>query len=244
MALMNALPLLGEIKQALVDLLQKGETYMIYSNKLPTTLEDRYFLQDVLGKGEWFMYEKVPHTKTVSFNTLIPGVWISVVFSERDPKEPILEMVEIARQPSIMTIPPEDYQDSFRRFEKDVLTMGEYLHPFSLKVLKAFKKFVQSGEEISLSDPEGLENLTYYLLTEDVIVIENKNQDWKITSTNYPGLWVKWSKENRPLEIFVGDFPHIIKPTDEDIKKGIQLLEERKKKYLPKYQNKMDIPLL
>ncbi len=240
---MNALPLLGEIKQALTDLLEKGEPYIIYSNKLPTTLEDRYFLQDVLGKGGWFMYERVMHTKTVAFNTLIPGVWIEVVFSERDPKEPILEMVEVDFSPSVFTIPREDMENSLRKFREDLPQFRDYLGDFVLKVENLFEKSLQ-GEGFYLKNPEGVEKLAYYMITDSELVIENKRDGRKITSTNYYGLWLEYDPRGNPVALHIGNFPEELKPSKEKLKKAIDLLEERKGKFLPKYRNKVDLPLL
>jgi hypothetical protein len=243
MALMNALPILGEIKQALKELAEGGEPYVIYSNKLPTTLEDRYFLQDVLGKGGWFMYEKVLHTKEVAFNTLIPGVWIEVVFSDRDPKEPILEMVRVDLSPLAFTYPREDYLRGFENFKKDAMSFKDYLKPFAFEVLKAFEEFVGEGKPARL-EGEGLENLTYYLVTEGVLVLENKKENYEIVSTNYEGLWLEREKGGKPRALFVGDFPHTLKPTREQLLKAPEILEKRKEHFLPKYQKRVDLPLL
>ncbi|RTZ69210.1 MAG: hypothetical protein DSZ30_02955 [Aquificaceae bacterium] len=241
---MNADPLLGEIRSALVDLLEKGEPYTIYSNKLPTTLEDRYFLQDVLGKGDWFMYEKVLHTKTVAFNTLIPGVWIEVVFSERNPAEPILEMVQVNWSPPVFTIPKEDSQNGFKKFTEDIEEYKNYVTPFAREVAKAYETFLKTGEGFILENPEGVENLTIYLITESELVLENKRSGEKIVSSNYYGIWIGYNSEGTPIRLFIGDFPKNLKPTKEDLKKAIDLLEERRKQFLPKYTNKVNLPLL
>ncbi|RTZ59546.1 MAG: hypothetical protein DSZ31_03805 [Gammaproteobacteria bacterium] len=241
---MNADPLLGEIRSALVDLLEKGEPYTIYSNKLPTTLEDRYFLQDVLGKGDWFMYEKVLHTKTVAFNTLIPGVWIEVVFSERNPAEPILEMVQVNWSPPVFTIPKEDAQNGFKKFTEDIEEYKNYVTPFAREVAKAYETFLKTGEGFILENPEGVENLTIYLITESELVLENKRSGEKIVSSNYYGIWIGYNPEGTPIKLFIGDFPKSLKPTKEDLKKAIDLLEERRKQFLPKYTNRVNLPLL
>ncbi len=241
---MNAIALLGEIKQALKDLLKKNEPYIIYSNKLPTTLEDRYFLQDVIGKGELFMYEKVVHTKTVSFNTKIPGVWIEVVFSERDPKEPILEVVRVDRSPLTFTHQREDLEEGFKKFSSDVEEYRKLLHPFALEVRRAFEDYLKGAKGKTLSSPEGLQNLTYYIVTDGQLVIENKKNGHEIVSTNYHGIWLERDKDKNPVAVHIGDFPEEFKPTDEELEKAPQILEERKKHFLPKYENKADIPLL
>ena len=241
---MNALPVLGEIKQAIKDLLEKGEPYLIYSNKMPTTLEDRYFLQDVLGKGRWFMYEKVLHTKAVAFNTLIPGVWIELIFSDKDPKEPILEMVRVDYSPLNFTMPKEDLEVGFKKFAEEVRALKGVLHPFAEELVRAFEDYLKTGKGVSFENPEGLENLTYYLLTDDTIVIEDKKDGGEITSTIYYGIWLEKDRNKNYRAVHIGNFPQPLKPTEEDLKRAITLIEERKKHFLPKYQNKADIPLL
>lgn len=243
MALMNAVPLLGEIKQAIEDLLNKGEPYTIYSNKLPTTLEDRYFLQDVLGKGNLFMYEKVMHTKTVAFNTLIPGVWIEVVFSERDPKEPILEMVQVNYSPPVFTIPREDMESSLKKFKKDVEEFKNLLPKEIDDIVEAFEGALE-GRETVIENRALLKELVYYLITDTELVIEDKQSGHKIASTNYYGLWLEYDTEENPVKLYVGNFPKPLKPTEEDLKRALELVERRKKQFLPKYQNKVDLPLL
>jgi len=245
MALMNALPLLEEIKEAIKTLLEQGKEHTIYSNKMPTTLEDRYFLKDVLGKGDWFMFERVPHTKAVAFNTLVPGVWIELFFSERDPKEPILEMVRIDRSPLSFTMAPEDLRVGFEKFKNDAAQMrGLLKEDFVKELLTAYERLASKLLPATFSDPEGIENLTYYAVVEGELVLENESKKRRIYSTNYHGLWLEKDWEDRPLALHLADFPEFLKPSDGDLKRALELLEERKKIFLPKYQKRADIPLL
>jgi len=241
---MNALPVVEELKRALKELAEKGEPYTIYSNKMPTTLEDRYFLQEVLGKGDWFMYERVLHTKAVAFNTLIPAVWIELIFSERDPKEPILESVRVDFSPLNFTFPREDLETGFEKFKKDLEGFKKYLHPFAFEVSEAFEGYLTGGKPAVLKDPEGLQNLTYYLLSEGELILENEKEGRVITSTNYYGLWLERDREGNYSALMVGDFPPPLKPSVEEVKRAVTLLEERKNRFLPKYRGRVDLPLL
>ncbi|NPB05394.1 MAG: hydrogenase expression/formation protein [Aquificae bacterium] len=243
MALMNALPLLAEIKQALEDLVKKGEPYAIYSNKLPTTLEDRYFLQEVLGKGEWFMYEKVPHTKAVAFNAEVPGVWIEVFFSERDPNEPILEVVAVDFTPPTFTFPVEDLKEGIKKFEEDLRRFETRLTPFAFEVAELYRK-TPEGKSFTPEDPKGVENLVYHLLAEGELVLENKRSGQKIVSTVYPGIWVEYDREEKPVRLHLGAFPPAARPSPERVKEAPRILEERKQRFLPKYEKRVDLPLL
>jgi len=242
---MNALPLLEEIKTALKNLLTTGSNYVIYSNKMPTTLEDRYFLQEVLGKGKWFMYERVLHTKAVAFNTLIPGVWIELIFSERDPKEPILEMVRIDFSPLSFTLTAEDLEVGLKKLKRDMEQFKNFLPVDAMEVAEALEEFLNFRKASLFEDSDLLRSLTYYLLTDDVLVLENKEEDKEIVSTNYWGLWLEKNRRSGEYtKLYIGDFPHLLKPTAEDIKRALSLLEERKERFLPKYQKRKDIPLL
>jgi len=197
-----------------------------------------------LGKGNLFMYEVVRHTKTVSFNTLIPGVWINVFFSDINPTEPILEMVEINFFPEVFSIPKEDGEEALKRFKDDVNQMRDYLNPFAFEVLEKFEESLKGDKDFILENPEGIENLTYYLLTPAELVIEDKtNPDRKIVSTNYPYLWLEYEKET-PVRLYIGNFPLPLKVKREQLPESVKILENRAKELLPKYRNKVDLPLL
>jgi len=77
--LMNAIPLLREILQALKDLYHKGEEHVIFVNKLPISPEDREVLLDALGEGQIKIYYRSKTQPAEWRETALYGVWIGVV---------------------------------------------------------------------------------------------------------------------------------------------------------------------
>jgi hypothetical protein len=167
-----------------------------------------------------------------------------VVFSERNPSEPILEMVRVDWSPPVFTIPKEDAQKGYEKFASDVEEYKTYLTPFAQKVVRLYEEFLKTGKGFVLEDPEGVKNLTTYLVTESELIIENKKSGEKIVSGNYYGLWIGYNPQGEATKLFIGDFPKSLKPTKGDIEKALKLLEERKNRFLPKYGKRVDLPLL
>lgn len=70
----NALPVLHEIKHALVALLERGEETMIDLGAIPFAPGDERQLADVLGDGEVAAVVSVLGESQI-YETKIPGVW-------------------------------------------------------------------------------------------------------------------------------------------------------------------------
>lgn len=121
--LMNAIPILKEILQALKDLYEKGEEHIIYINKLPITPEDRELLLDVLREGQvkitYFSKTQPAEWK----ETGIYGVWIGVI-KNRDNK-PVLETIEITFFPKLASAQREDVAESIEYLEEKIKEIEE-----------------------------------------------------------------------------------------------------------------------
>ncbi|HIQ49346.1 MAG TPA: hydrogenase expression/formation protein [Aquifex aeolicus] len=121
--LMNAIPILKEILQALKDLYEKGEEHIIYINKLPITPEDRELLLDVLREGQvkitYFSKTQPAEWK----ETGIYGVWIGVI-KNRDNK-PVLETIEITFFPKLASAQREDVAESIKYLEEKIKEIEE-----------------------------------------------------------------------------------------------------------------------
>ena len=113
--LMNALPILTEVLQALKDLLEKGETHTIYINKVPITPEDREAILDTLGEGQVRIYYESKTQPAEWRETGIYGVWIGVIY-DRD-RKPILETIEITDFPRLAASQREDMEEALRVLE-------------------------------------------------------------------------------------------------------------------------------
>ncbi len=121
--IMNSLPLLKEILQALRDLYERGEEHVIYVNKLPITPEDRELLLDVLGEGQVRITYKSKTQPAEWRETGIYGVWIGVI-KDRDDK-PILETIEITFFPKLASAQKEDIAESIEYLERKIKEVEE-----------------------------------------------------------------------------------------------------------------------
>ena len=116
--LMNSIPILKEILQALKDLYEKGEEHIIYINKLPITPEDRELLLDVLGEGQVRISYKSKTQPAEWWETGIYGVWVGII-KDRDGK-PILETIEITFFPKLASAQKEDIKESIDYLEEKI----------------------------------------------------------------------------------------------------------------------------
>jgi len=122
--LMNALPILTEILQALRDFYEKGEEHTIYINKIPITPEDRELILDTLGEGN-VRISYIAKTQPAEWReTGIYGVWIGVIY-DRD-RKPILETIEITDYPKLAAAQMEDIRQSIELLENRLRSIKEH----------------------------------------------------------------------------------------------------------------------
>ncbi len=114
--LMNAVPILTEILEALREFYEKGEEHVIYINKVPITPEDREVILDVLGEGQVKISYDSKTQPTEWRETGIYGVWIGVMY-DRD-RKPILETIEITDFPRLAASQREDIGESIKVLEE------------------------------------------------------------------------------------------------------------------------------
>lgn len=120
---MNALPILHEVLKALEDFIEKGESHIIYTNKIPLSDEDKELLLDVLGEGNIKIEYKTKREYITFKETSLIGVWLGVIHDVE--KKPILEILEINSFPFMLQAPKEDMEESMKRL-KDILKDLEY----------------------------------------------------------------------------------------------------------------------
>ncbi|MCI0390900.1 MAG: hydrogenase expression/formation protein [Acidobacteria bacterium] len=115
MELMNANPVLNEIKHALRVLCERGETHTINIMNFPLTTEDMKFLDEVLGRG----------VITISYDGLestfwqeskIAGVWWGEYRNAYG--RVTLRTIEITEFPALAKSQPDDIMDGIRRLDE------------------------------------------------------------------------------------------------------------------------------
>ena len=113
--LMNAVPILTEVLEALKEFLEKGEEHIIYINKVPITPEDREAILDTLGEGHVKIYYDSKTQPAEWRETGIYGVWIGIIYDRE--KKPVLETIEITDFPRLAAAQREDMEESVRVLE-------------------------------------------------------------------------------------------------------------------------------
>ncbi len=114
--LMNAIPILTEVLEALKEFYKSGREHIIYINKLPITPEDRELILDVLGNGSVKINYSSKTQPAEWRETGIYGVWIGIIY-DRDNK-PALETIEITDFPQLARAQREDIEEAIKLLEE------------------------------------------------------------------------------------------------------------------------------
>jgi len=105
----NVLPLLHEIRHALRQLLDTGETTTIDLRGLPMAPGEQARLLDFLGKGE-ISVQMDALGKSEIIETRYPGIWLIVHYNSN--QEVMGKFIEITRIPAILEAQTEDMEDA------------------------------------------------------------------------------------------------------------------------------------
>jgi hydrogenase-1 operon protein HyaF len=103
----NAVPILNEIRHALITLLESGQETIIDLQSLPLGPADETQLMEALGSGE---VEARLDTlgKSIIRETQVSGVWMVEHYNVDE--QPLSKFIEITHIPSILKAQPEDIQ--------------------------------------------------------------------------------------------------------------------------------------
>jgi len=101
----NVLPLLHEIRHALVALLDSGQTTVIDLQRLPFSPADESTLWEILGQGE-VTAQLIAFGRSLIRETRYPGVWRIEYLDAAD--RPGSRFIEIAFIPALLKAQPED----------------------------------------------------------------------------------------------------------------------------------------
>jgi hydrogenase-1 operon protein HyaF len=124
MDLMNAMALLDEIKHALVELKETGETRLINILNFPLTDEDLQYLDAVLGRGNLTIdYRGAEHTFWQE--SKIAGVWWGEYRNANN--KVTLRAIEVADFPQLAKAQPEDVEIGIAKLEAAIA--GQLLNP-------------------------------------------------------------------------------------------------------------------
>lgn len=105
----NVLPLLHEIRHALIQLLDTGETTSIDLRGLPLAPGELERLTDILGRGE-ISAQLNALGKSEIYETSFPGIWLITHYNTNE--EIMGKFIEITRMPEILEAQADDMKDA------------------------------------------------------------------------------------------------------------------------------------
>ena len=124
----NALPLLHEIRHALIKLLESGKTTVIDLSRLPLGPGDEAQLLDILGNGE-VVAQINALGKSIIRETHLTGVWLVEHFTSD--AQPIAKLIEISYIPDLLKAAPEDVCEGVAWLNRRLAANGGDSHEIS-----------------------------------------------------------------------------------------------------------------
>jgi len=221
--IMNVLPVLKEITDALEQLLQGGEPHFIYTNKMPFSPEDIQLLSDLFRRGEVEITDNTTNNKSVVYNTRYPGVWVTTLWGRTLEFTPILEIVEINWYPQVVAFPPEDVAQGVRQFLTAVAEVTQ-IPPSVKQQLHRELQGVSPEKEIRWNLEGEWESLLHYVLAPGSLSITSPTV--RITATRFWGVWLgHWAQGRR--ELMVTPFPQVLRAYKGDVRMGLERLRQK-----------------
>lgn len=110
--------LLGEINAALERLVECGDTWVIFSNRMGLSQEDREILRSFLGTGTVKIKLDDGAEPAEWQETSYAGVWIGAYFNRA--AEPVVETIEVCWVPDVAKAQREDVIQSLRQLTEGV----------------------------------------------------------------------------------------------------------------------------
>ena len=115
----NVKPILHEIRHALVDLLDSGNTSMIDLRSIPLAPGEEETIISTLGQGEVHArLDALGRSDVVE--TMYPGVWLVTHYNENEAV--IGRFIEITEIPAILKSQREDMSDALKELTQELET--------------------------------------------------------------------------------------------------------------------------
>ena len=102
----NVRAILNELRQALKQLRETGETYSIYIEKTGLTEEEQVEVLETLGRGHITINFNETDQPVEWYESQFSGIWIGTYKNGRD--DSILHTVEVSRYPEVVGAYDED----------------------------------------------------------------------------------------------------------------------------------------
>lgn len=102
----NVRAVLNELRQALKQLRETGETYSIYIEKTGLSDEEQVEVLETLGRGHITIVFNETDQPVEWYETQFSGIWVGIYKNGRD--DSILHTVEVSRYPDVVGAFDED----------------------------------------------------------------------------------------------------------------------------------------
>lgn len=102
----NVRAVLNELRQALKQLRETGETYSIYIEKTGLSDEEQVEVLETLGRGHITIAFNETDQPVEWYETQFSGIWVGIYKNGRD--DSILHTVEVSRYPDVVGAFDED----------------------------------------------------------------------------------------------------------------------------------------
>ena len=106
----NVKVILQELRQALKNLRETGETYTVYIEKTGLSMEEQVEVLETLGRGDITITFKEADEPVEWYESQFPGIWVGTFRNARD--EAIVYTVEVARNPELCGAFDEDIENA------------------------------------------------------------------------------------------------------------------------------------
>lgn len=106
----NVKVILQELRQALKNLRETGETYTVYIEKTGLSMEEQVEVLETLGRGDITITFKEADEPVEWYESQFPGIWVGTFRNARD--ETIVYTVEVARYPELCGAFDEDIENA------------------------------------------------------------------------------------------------------------------------------------
>ncbi len=219
--IMNLLPVLKETVNALQQLLQNGESHVIYTNKMPFSKMDIEILTTIFQRGEIEIVDNTTNNKAVIFSTVFPGIWITTLWGRALEFTPILEILEINWNPSAVTFPLEDCIDGFQQLLEAVKHTPQ-IDVTVYQELKAVRSEIEIGKEMQWELNDQRADLLHYILVPGSITLQSPAVTFQ--STQFWGVWLGQWRDGRK-ELVVSGFPEVMRATPPTVQQGCMRLQ-------------------
>ena len=102
----NVRAVLNELRQALKQLRETGETYSVYIEKTGLSDEEQVEVLETLGRGHITITFNETDQPVEWYETQFSGIWVGIYKNGRD--DSILHTVEVSRYPNVVGAFDED----------------------------------------------------------------------------------------------------------------------------------------